>query len=469
MRTAKLTQVASAIVMAIGLSTSAMAADTSSSMRGKILNPDGNAAANVKITVLHQPSGTTREFITNDSGSFVANGLRVGGPYTVVIDSDTYSDASLENIFLNLGDTFRVNQQLESLNIERIEVTGNRYLQTAGGSNSVFGGEAINNAPSFNRDIKDVARMNPLATINGNGELVFAGSNPRTNSLTVDGISQNDDFGLNYGGYPTQQPPVALDAIEQISVDVSPFSAKKGNFGGGTVNAVTKSGSNDFTFSGFAETSTPSMAGDVQKIDAITENGRDVLDADGHKTYETSMVSPIVTVERFGFNVGGPIIKDKLFFFANFEAERRSDAGSNFLAAATGVTGENVSRVSAADLDMVSDALFNQFGYETGPYQGYLLETNNQKGIFKLDWNASKNTTITATYNFLDAYKEKPAHPSALGRRGPDLTTLQFKNSGYRINNIIHSGLIEAKSIIPSPIIPLSKSISFVRESQSQT
>ncbi|MCJ8321770.1 MAG: TonB-dependent receptor [Colwellia sp.] len=398
----RISKIASAIVIAIGLSTSAMAAETSSSMRGKILNPDGNAAANVKITVLHEPSGTTRQFTTNESGSFVAKGLRVGGPYTVVIDSDTYSDATLDNIFLSLGDTFRLNQQLESDNIERIQVTGNRFLQTPGGSNSVFGADAINNAPSFNRDIKDVARMNPLASINGNGELVFAGGNPRSNSLTVDGISQNDDFGLNYGGYPTQQPPVSLDAIEQISVDVSPFSAAKGNFGGGTINAVTKSGSNEFKFSGFAETSTPSMAGDVPKISKITEDGSNVVDDDGHQTFETTMVAPIATVERFGFNVGGPIIEDKLFFFVNYSN------WSNELAMDYGF--ENSGATHEYDISPEQFSEFNRilgdvYGLEDS-LGGNPIDTNETL-LAKLSWNISDTHRLDFTYQWQDDQDER--------------------------------------------------------------
>jgi hypothetical protein len=152
--------------------------------------------------------------------------------------------------------------------------------------------------PSFNRDLKDIVRVNPLASVNGNGELTIAGNNPRTNSLSVDGISQNDDFGLNYGGYPTQQPPVALDAIEQVSVDFAPFSASKGNFGGGSINAVTKSGTNEFKFSGYYETSTPSMIGDVLDIDEQRATGDST-----ERTLEEKEVAPIQTEQRYGFSV----------------------------------------------------------------------------------------------------------------------------------------------------------------------
>eukprot|EP00493_Phyllostaurus_siculus_P025262 UN25606 len=199
----RLSKLTGAVILALGVSTSAMAADTSSAMRGKITTPSGGNAANVKIKVVHQPTGTISELTTNESGTFIANGLRVGGPYMVIIDSDTFNDTTVENIFLNLGETYRLSSQLSPLNIEKIEVSGYKIVQQSGGSSSTFGSDTIENMPSFNRDIKDIARLNPLASINGNGELTFAGSNPRTNGLTVDGIGQNDDFGLSYGGYPT--------------------------------------------------------------------------------------------------------------------------------------------------------------------------------------------------------------------------------------------------------------------------
>ncbi|PKI17615.1 TonB-dependent receptor [Colwellia sp. 12G3] len=398
----KLSKIASAIVIAVGLSTSAMAADTSSAMRGKILSPTGEAASNVKITVIHEPSKTSREFITNDSGNFSAKGLRVGGPYTVIIDSDIYSDTTLDNIFLNLGNTHRISEQLQVNNVERIQVTGSRLLQTSGGSNSVFGADLIKNAPSFNRDIKDIARLNPLASINGNGELVIAGGNPRSNSLTVDGIGQNDDFGLNFGGYPTEQPPVSLDAIDQISVDVSPFSAKKGNFGGGTINAVTKSGTNEFKFSGFAETSTPDMAGDVQKIQTMSEDGDNILDDNGHKTFETSYVEPIKTQSRFGFNVGGPIIEDELFFFVNYSSWT-SELALDYGFEGSGAAHEyNISEEQFAEFNTILSDVYGRTDSLGGN-----PENSDQTLLAKLSWNINDDHRLDFTYQWQDNQVEK--------------------------------------------------------------
>ena len=421
MKPYRLSRITGALVIALGLSTSAMAAETSSSMRGKIVGPMGNEATNVKVKVLHQPSGTVREFTTNDSGVFIAKGLRVGGPYTVYIDSDKHQDTALENIFLTLGDTYRLNTQLETqVDVERIAVTGHRFTQDVGGSNSVFGEDAIANAPSFNKDIKDIARMNPLVSIKGDGEMSIAGGNPRTNGLTVDGIGQNDDFGLNFGGYPTAQPPVSLDAIEQISVDTSPFTAKKGKFGGGTINAVTKSGTNEFKFSSFYETSTPSMAGDVENISQVfDEDGRAVLDDNGHRTYETRKVEPIETEKRFGFNVGGPIIEDKLFFFVNY-SDYTSELAMDYGFEGSGATHEyDVSEQSFNEFVSILD---NTYGMQDS--LGGDPKDTNESVLAKISWNINDAHRLDFTYQWQD---DQVA--SGFGTGG---TTVDFASSRYR-------------------------------------
>ncbi|MCK8104238.1 TonB-dependent receptor [Pseudoalteromonas sp. 2CM36K] len=394
----RLSKLTGAVILALGVSTSAMAADTSSAMRGKITTPSGASAANVKIKVVHQPTGTISELTTNESGTFIANGLRVGGPYTVIIDSDTFNDTTVENIFLNLGETYRLTSQLAPLNIEKIEVSGYKIVQQSGGSSSTFGEDTINNMPSFNRDIKDIARLNPLASINGSGELTFAGNNPRSNSLTVDGIGQNDDFGLNYGGYPTAQPPVALDAIEQISVDVSPFSAAKGNFGGGTINAVTKSGTNEFKFSGFYETSTPDMAGDVDSISEVYGE----LDKDNHKIYTTEKVKPIQTEARYGFNLGGPILEDKLFYFVNYNAWK-SELDLDYGFEGSGAANEY--DVTKESFDQFLSILDNVYGMQDS--LGGDPKDTNESLLVKLSWNVNDDHRLDFTYQWQDDQDER--------------------------------------------------------------
>ncbi|MCF6439607.1 TonB-dependent receptor [Pseudoalteromonas luteoviolacea] len=398
MKNVRLTKVAGALVLALGVSASAFASETSSSMRGKITTPEGSAATNVKVTVIHEPTGTVSQFVTNDSGAFIAKGLRVGGPYKVILDSDTYSDSELNNIYLDLGQTRRVTSQLEPKKIETISVSGYKIVQQAGGSSSVFGEETLKNMPSFNNDLKDVARLNPLASVNGAGELTIAGNNPKTNSFTVDGIGQNDDFGLSSGGYPTQQPPVALDAIEQVSVDAAPFSAKKGNFGGGQINAVTKSGSNEYTFTGFYEFSNPSLAG---KLDSINEISGE-QDKDGHRTYETVSDDSILNENRYGFSTGGAILKDELFYFVNYNSWTQTKELSYGWEGA-GTTHEH--DIAQADFDRFNNILQNTYGLTDE--LGGDPESTNDTLLVKLSWNINDAHRADFTYQWQDDNQDR--------------------------------------------------------------
>ncbi|HAW76667.1 MAG TPA: cell envelope biogenesis protein OmpA, partial [Alteromonas australica] len=242
-------RIAIAVALSIGVATTAVAATgQSSAMRGTVVGPQGNPAAGSSITIIHEPSGTVKEATVNENGVFSARGLRVGGPYMIVVESEKFQSRIIEDVYLELNDTFELDAALESASdIERVTVTGSRDFFSNNGSNSVFGESAIENMPTFNRDIKDIVRSNPLAVVSADGEeLSIAGSNPKYNTFTVDGVGVNDTFGLQSNGYPTSRPPVSLDAISQVSVEFTPFSARAGKFGGGNVNVVTKSGTNDF-------------------------------------------------------------------------------------------------------------------------------------------------------------------------------------------------------------------------------
>ena len=166
MKTHRLSRITGAVVLALGLSTSAMADDTSSSIRGNILTASGNVVTDATITIVHEPSGTRKTLKVNDTGNFSAQGLRVGGPYTVTIDSDIYADKKLEGIYISLGDVFRLNEVLEDVNIERIAVTGSStFFDPSKGSSSVFSGDDLTKSAAFNRDLKDIVRQNPMAVV----------------------------------------------------------------------------------------------------------------------------------------------------------------------------------------------------------------------------------------------------------------------------------------------------------------
>lgn len=402
---------------------------TTASLKGTVTDQDNNPMIGATVVAIHTPSGTQYGTTTRDDGGYTLPNLRVGGPYRVESQYIGFETQVFEDIQLSLAQklTLDFNLQETGVTIEGVEVIARadpilNNKRTGAATN--IGPDELMNLPTISRSASDYTRLTPSS--DGNS---FAGRNDQYNNFSLDGSIFNNPFGLDAAtpGGQTDAQPISLDAIDQIQVSIAPYDVTQAGFTGAAVNAVTKSGTNEFsgTVFGFFRNQ----------------------DLTGSKVNGKSIFVPDLNQLQTGFSLGGPIIKDKLFFFANAELERRDDLGSNFIASGSNRTGENVSRVAASDLELVSQTLMNAFGYATGPYENYTHETNNQKGIFKLDWNISSKHTLTATYNFLDASKQKPAHPTALGRRGPDATTLQYFNSGYQINNIIHSGIVEWRAL----------------------
>ncbi|MFZ8198669.1 TonB-dependent receptor [Alteromonas portus] len=370
-----LSRIAMAVALSIGVTATAVAATgQSSAMRGTIVGPQGNPAAGSAITIIHQPSGTVKEVTVNEDGVFSARGLRVGGPYMIIVESDKFQGRVIEDVYLELNDTFELDTALESASsIERVTVTGSRDFFANNGSNSVFGESAISNMPTFNRDIKDIVRSNPLAVVSADGEeLSIAGSNPKYNTFTVDGVGVNDTFGLQSNGYPTSRPPVSLDAISQVSVEFTPFTARAGKFGGGNVNVVTKSGTNDFHGTVFYEEVPFSGTAEDTKL-YNTE-----YDVDNEES-------------SYGFTLGGPLIKDKLFFFGSYEKwEEEIDTGFNASAYPSEL-------VTAAE--NVITALSETYGLEDS-IAGAPDADEDEKFLVKLDWNINNHHRADFTYSY---------------------------------------------------------------------
>ncbi len=413
MKTHHLSRIAGALILALGLSTSAMANDTTSGIRGKIVGPKGNVAANTKITITYQPTGSTREVVTNNAGVFAIKGLRVGGPYTIVIDSDKFQDTTENNISLNIGETYRLNVQLEpKQQVETITVTGNYSGFDRTGSNSSYGTEEIANAPSFNRDLKDIVRNNPLAVVGPGGTLSIGGMNPRYNSITVDGIGQNDDFGLNGSGYVADRSPISIDAVEQVSISVAPFDAKLGGFSGGLVNAVTKSGTNEFHGTATYEFQNASMAGTPKQKDLPKVLAGDEQKPAGNFTMPKDRTA--------AFTLGGPLVKDELFFFTSYEDWKRTEA-PNFNVAGHGA---NTSDVTQADVDSFINILDTRYGYKDKLIDN--LNKDDKKFLLKLDWDINEDHRADFTYQYQDANSERGG--------STDARTLKLDSSVYTIH-----------------------------------
>lgn len=411
--------------MIITISTNAQV--TTASISGLITDISDESLPGANVVVMHQPTGIQYGTTTRADGRFNLPNLKVGGPYSVVVTYIGYSDHRQDGITLTLGQNFKYNLVMieDITQLLEIVISGDEdvFGKDRTGAASSFSVDDIRKLPTITRSAQDIYRLNPAS--DGNS---FAGRNDQFNNFSLDGSIFSNPFGLDAAtpGGQTDAQPISLDAIEQIQVSIAPFDVTQSGFTGASINAVTKSGTNKISGTVFGFFRNDALTG--SKID-----GEDVIVAD-------------LTQSQIGFSLGGPIIKDKLFFFTNIEVERRDDLGSSFVPN-RGTGAQNESRVLASDLQSISDALNTNFGYNTGKFEDFTYATDNEKGIIKLDFSINKSHSLTATYNFLNASKEKPAHPTALGSRGPNATTLQFQNSGYQINNVIKSGLIEFKSL----------------------
>jgi len=408
MKTHRLSRITGALVVALGLSTSALANVTTSSIKGEVVGPQGNPAAGTAITIVHIPSGTTKTTSVNDAGVFVAKGLRVGGPYRVVVDSDKFEDTSFKDIYLTLGDTYPLNVALESeSNVETIVVTGRAISAYSGGTGPAanFGAEDLANAPAINRDIKDIVRIDPRIYVDESRSdaIQCGGGNPRFNSLTVDGVRMNDSFGLNDNGYPTTRIPFSYDSIDQVAVELAPFDVKYGGFTSCNINAVTKSGTNEVHGGFFYDYTNDSLKGDEIEGDKL-DNGD-------------------FTEKRFGFNVGLPIIKDKLFLFTSYEKLEGAELFQY------NPFGDNVSQ---ADLDRVKQITQDVYGYEAGNTPAS-MPVEDEKVLIKVDWNINDDHRASFVYNYNDGFKLDQSDDWAM------TLDSHFYEKGAKLNSFVAS------------------------------
>lgn len=384
----KLNRLAIAVAMSVGMSTAAMAQETSSAIEGTITAPTGAPAPGTEITVIHVPSGTVKTAVVNNNGSFRMSGLRVGGPYQIIVDSQSFQDTTVEDVYLQLGEAYQVGLQLEdSSSIERISVTASQLSSTALGLSSpsaTFDLEDLQKAPSINRNITDIIRMDPRVFVDetrGDANPVqCVGKSNRFNSLTVDGVKMNDSFGLGSNGYPTVRMPFSYDAIEQVSVEIAPFDVVYTGFTGCNINAVTKSGTNEVRGGVFYDYGSDSLQGDSLE-------GEDIN-------------NPENSDKRYGVNVGFPLIKDTLFAFASYE---KYEGNSTFDRGTIGSGALDEVALTQAQLDEIVNIANTLYQYDPGPVPTSLPE-EDEKLLVKIDWNINENHRLSYTYNYNDGF-----------------------------------------------------------------
>ncbi len=404
---------------------------TTAALNGLVTDSVGRALAEANVQAVHVPSGTVYRATVRVGGAYTIPDMRVGGPYRIVASFIGYQPRTEDNVYLNLGQSLRLDFRLrrQVVQLQELAVTGEKdQVLNSGrtGAATFVKGDQVLLIPSVKRSTRDLTRLDPRS----DGNYAFAGRNWLYNNISLDGSYFSNSFGLDdpAPGGQTNAEPVPFDAVEQVQVSLAPFDVRQGGFTGANINTVTRSGHNTFTGSLYAFYRTDALEGNKVGGEPVVAN-------------------PSLSYLQSGFSLGGPLIRNKLFFFLNAELERTDDPGSNFAASTNGQSAFGISRVRADQMDAIRQRMIDAYDYDPGAYQGYVNETNNDKFLLRLDWNVSESSTLMFRYNFLDAVRDLPPHPFVLSYnntgRGPNSSSLPFRNSGYAINNNLNSFALE--------------------------
>jgi hypothetical protein len=406
---------------------------TSSSMSGTVTDQNGDPLPAATVLVTHVSSGTQYGTTTRENGRFTISGMRVGGPYSIVVTFVGFQNQVRDNIYLSLGVTTNLDFVMSDTMIElgEVTVTAQRdaiFSPNRSGAATSIQRESLEMMPTISRRINDFTRLTPQSTGSS-----FAGQDNRFNNITVDGSYFNNSFGLaGQPGDRTGVAPIALDAIEQVQVNIAPYDVRQGNFVGAGVNTVTRSGTNELSGSAYYQFRNEDLVG--------TKAGDKEFDPGTFK------------YNQIGLRLGGPIVKNKLFFFTSFETDELTQPGTTYIANPGGVTeGGNVTRVLASDLNQLSSFLKTNFNYETGSYQGYDHEIPATRFLIRFDYNLDDRNKLSLRYTHLDSQTDVLVSNSSslgFGSRRSSLTGLNFQNSNYIILENIRSIVGEWNSAI---------------------
>lgn len=372
----------SAVMLVIAVAVNAQV--TTATLSGKVTDTNNEAIIGATVQATHVPSGTHYGTVTNVEGRYTIQGMRAGGPYKVEISYIGYQSEVLSDVQLSLGETFPLNVKMKESSevLDEVTIVGRAGLNsTKTGAAMSFSSADIANVPSISKSIADATRMNPLVSISQAGAMSFAGANNRYNSFQVDGAVNNDVFGLTSNGQNGGQAgtqPISMETIDQIQVSVSPFDIRQSGFTGGSINAITKSGTNEFHGSVYGDWLNQDLIGSKYTL----MNGKDSEKYNDEKNY------------RYGVTLGGPIIKNKLFFFANYEHANEEYPNAYGL-------GSNTSKVDAEQAEEIYNIL-KGMGYE-GSLSNPKNYTKSDKAGVKLDWNINDKHKATVGWRMVNA------------------------------------------------------------------
>lgn len=397
--------VGAGLAVALAAAPIAQAQETTSGIRGTVSHFDGAPASGANVVVTDSRTGSTQRTTTSSNGQFTMIGMRVGGPYTISVEAEGFAPQTITGVFLSLGDTFTFSLALtpvEQLQAVTVTASAVQSAQVALGPSTTFNLADLQDAPAINRNINDVLAIDPRIYVDEsfNDAVQCAGANPRFNALTVDGVLLSDNFGLNSNGYPTERMPFPFDAVEQVSVELAPFDVKYGGFTACNINAVTKGGGNKFKGSAFYDYTDDSLTGDRLEGEAINVG-----------SFEE---------KRYGFTFGGPIVKDRLFFFAAYE--KLEGANTFDRGWADGDFATRVLGVNQSQIDEIAEIARDVYGYEPGGFPSS-LPVDDEKYLIKLDWLINENHRASYMYSYNDGFNNSQADNSA--------TELEFSNHFY--------------------------------------
>ena len=410
--------------------TAAIAQITTSALDGVVTDSEGKALQGATVIARHIPSGSEYGVASDRNGAFRIQGMRTGGPYTVEVSFIGYRTTKIENLYLILGNTSELTFTLSNdLTLEAVTVTSNaeeRFNSAKTGAADNFTATDIAALPTVSRSIYDIAKLSPTALAAKSGGMSFGGANTRYNTFLIDGVANNDMYGLTSNGTNaglTNANPIPLDAIEQIQVVVAPFDVRQGGFTGGGINAVTKSGTNTFAGSAYAYYNDHNFYG--------TTPGKDITNRTKLSRQSTQI---------YGATLGGAIVKDKLFFFVNGEFGLDSYPSTYY-------PGYEGAAISAEEAKRISNRYKALTGYDGGGYGKRDINRTSGSLIARMDWNIDSRNTLSARYNFIDGRMDEYTNsPTEFLFEGAGYTSVSRSHTvsaelNSRISNLLHNEL----------------------------
>ena len=414
----------------------AFAQVTTSTLSGRVADKNGEPVAGAAIVAVHTPSGTQYYAVTNAEGRFSINGMRTGGPYSVEVSCLGFNNVTYTDITLQLAEAYFLNASLsddaEMLSeAVVISTASSKFATEKTGAATNITSRQITSLPTVSRSITDVTRLSPYG---GNG-MTFAGADGRTANFTVDGANFNNNFGLS-DGLPGGGNPISIDAIEEMQVVISPYDVRQTNFIGGGVNAITKSGTNTFKGTAYVYHRNENMRGDT--VDGEQIGGARAKDR----------------TTTYGFTLGGPIVKNKLFFFVNAEYAVIPTIANRWQGSTNGVADPDnyISRTTKADLQRVSEFVKSKYDYDTGSWTDFPADENNTKLLARLDWNISDKHHLAFRYNYTLNNRWSATNATSMdgGTRMPGSRMSQysmaFANAMYSQQNIVSTFSVDLNS-----------------------